>query len=282
MIGIKDNDNNRVLLRALGLREITCGLGILTRPAPRGHPAGWLWARVAGDAMDLALLGRALASNNVERNRLAAATAAVAGITGLDLIGGRQLGRDRQAAGKRATSARLVDVKKTITINRPPEELYRFWHDFQNLPRFMRHLESVQVAGGGGRRSHWMAKAPAGKKVEWDAEIVDDRPNELIAWRSLEGADVDNSGLVRFTPAPGGRGTQVHVELQYNPPGGRAGAKIAKIFGEEPAQQVEDDLRAFKQVVETGEVVLSEGTLGGAGTHIIQRPAQPPAEGAWA
>ena len=167
-----------------------------------------------------------------------------------------------------------MNVTKTTTINRPPEELYRFWRDFENLPRFMRHLEAVKVTAPG--RSHWKAKAPAGQTVEWDAEVTEDRPNELIAWRSLEGADVANSGSVRFTPATGGRGTVVRVEVQYDPPGGKAGALVAKLFGEEPEQQVQDDLRAFKQVIETGEVVLSEATVDG--THIVQRPAQHPEE----
>jgi uncharacterized membrane protein len=125
------------------------------------------------------------------------------------------------------------------------------------------------------RRSHWKARGPAGKTVEWDAEIIDDRPNERIAWRSLEGADVENSGVVRFVKAPGGRGTEVHVEIRYSPPGGVLGAWLAKLFGEEPGQQVEDDLRALKQIMETGEVVRSEGTLGGR--RALQRPAQPPA-----
>jgi uncharacterized membrane protein len=162
-----------------------------------------------------------------------------------------------------------MHVKKAITVNRSPDEVYRFWHDFQNLPRFMDHLESVKVTGD--RRSHWKAKAPAGKTVEWDAEIVEDRPNELIAWRSVDGADVRNSGSVRFVPAPGGRGTEIRVELEYAPPGGVIGATIAKLFGEEPAQQVGSDLRRLKQVLETGEVVKSEATV-----HGRSHPAQPP------
>jgi uncharacterized membrane protein len=164
-----------------------------------------------------------------------------------------------------------VKVKKVVTIDRSPEELYGFWRNFENLPRIMRHLEAVQVTEAG--RSHWKVKAPAGQTVEWDAEVTEDRPNEMIAWRSLEGADVKNSGTVRFTPATGGRGTWVHVELEYDPPGGKAGALVAKIFGEEPEKQVYDDLRAFKQIMELGEVVLSDGTL--ESTHLVQRPGQP-------
>jgi len=151
-----------------------------------------------------------------------------------------------------------MDVKQAITVNRPAEELYQFWRNFEQLPRFMSHLESVVVASDG--RPHWVAKAPAGATVEWDAELVEDRSNQLIAWRSMQGAEVKNSGSVRFISAPGNKGTEVHVAMQYDPPGGKLGAAAAKLFGEEPNQQTKDDLRAFKQVMETGEVVLSEGT----------------------
>ena len=161
-----------------------------------------------------------------------------------------------------------IPVNKSIVVNAEAEELYQFWHDFENLPRFMRHLESVTVLDG--RRSHWKATGPAGTTVEWDAEIIDDRPNELIAWRSVEGADVANAGTVRFRPAPGGRGTEVTVELEYDPPGGVVGKTIAKLFREEPGQQVHDDLRAFKQVMEVGEVVLSDASL-----HKGPHPARP-------
>lgn len=154
-----------------------------------------------------------------------------------------------------------VKVEKTTTINRSPEELFRFWRDFENLPRIMSHLESVKVTGG--NRSHWVAKAPGGSTVEWDAEIYNEKENELIAWRSLEGSDVDNAGSVRFTPATGGRGTEVRVTLKYDPPGGVIGAAIAKLFGEEPAQQVQEDLRRFKQFMETGETATTEGQPSG-------------------
>ena len=174
----------------------------------------------------------------------------------------------------------MLHVKKSVTVNCPREDVYQFWRDLENLPRFMLHLESVKTAGD--RRSHWIAKAPAGKTVEWDAEIIEERPNELIAWRSLAGSDVRNEGAVRFTQAPGDRGTEVHVELQYDAPAGRAGATIAKLFGEEPSQQIRDDLRRFKQVMETGEIVRSEGSLEGAGQGALkQRAAQAPEAEAW-
>lgn len=167
-----------------------------------------------------------------------------------------------------------MEAQSTVTINRSAAELYEFWRDFENLPRFMLHLELVEATGP--RRSHWVARAPGNKTVEWDAEITDDVVNERIAWRSLPNSDVPNTGVVRFVKAPGERGTEVHVELSYDPPGGKLGVLAAKIFGEEPQQQVRDDLRRFKQVVETGEILRSDGSPEGLGDSIIrQRPAQP-------
>ncbi len=154
---------------------------------------------------------------------------------------------------------RGIKVEKSVTINKSPAELYTFWRNFENLPRFMDHLESVKNTGAEGKRSHWVAKAPAGTTVEWDAEVINDKPNELIAWRSLENADVDNAGSVRFKEAAAGRGTEVKVSLEYDPPGGVVGATIAKLFGEEPSQQIEEDLRRLKRVMETGEIPTTEG-----------------------
>ena len=154
-----------------------------------------------------------------------------------------------------------VKVEKSVTVNRSPEEVYRFWRNFENLPRFMNHLESVTDLGN--NRSHWVAKAPAGSTVQWDAEVYNEKEGELIAWRSLEGADVDNAGSVRFEPAPEGRGTIVRVTLKYDPPAGKLGSLVAKLWGEEPSQQIDEDLRRFKQVMETGEIPTTEGQPSG-------------------
>ncbi len=147
-----------------------------------------------------------------------------------------------------------IKVSKSVTVNRPVEDLYAFWRDFENLPQFMNHLKSVKVMDGNGNRSHWVANAPAGQTVEWDAEIINEQANRLIAWRSLPDAQIANAGAVMFQPASGNRGTEVKVELEYNPPAGVLGALIAKLFGEEPEQQIDEDLRRFKQYMETGEV----------------------------
>lgn len=154
-----------------------------------------------------------------------------------------------------------IKVEKTVTINKPAAELYRFWHDFENLPRFMKHLQAVRVLDN--RRSHWAAKAPLGQTVEWDAEIINDQENHLIAWASTGDATVDNSGFVRFQPAPANRGTEVKVVLEYNLPGGVISAAIAKLFGEEPEQQIGDDLHRFKQMMEAGEIATNEGQPSG-------------------
>jgi uncharacterized membrane protein len=154
-----------------------------------------------------------------------------------------------------------IKVEKTVTINKPADELYRYWHNFENLPTFMKHLKSVNVYNE--KRSHWIANAPLGNSVEWDADILEDRQNEFISWASVEGADVDNSGFVRFKKAPGDRGTEVKVVLEYNPPGGALGATVAKLFGEEPEQQIGDELRRFKMLMETGEIATTEGQPSG-------------------
>jgi uncharacterized membrane protein len=169
----------------------------------------------------------------------------------------RALGRN-SARGERVSPVASVSrgegikIEKSVLVNRPAEELYRFWRNFENLPRFMDHLESVTVLDE--NRSHWVAKAPAGTRVEWDATIHNEIENQLIAWRSLPGAEVDNAGSVHFTPLASGAATEVRVVLSYDPPAGKLGAAVARLFGEEPSKQVEDDLRRFKQVMEAAEV----------------------------
>jgi uncharacterized membrane protein len=276
LIGLSDDDETRNTMFALGLREITSGIGILSRP----RAAGWIWSRVAGDVMDLALLGKALGSEETDRTRAGAATAAVLGVTVVDFLTGQQLGKGLGNGGERGAEAMPrerrrkasgVEVTEAITINRPRNEVYGFWRNFENLPRFMEHLESVEVIDD--RRSHWKAKAPVGTTVEWEAEIAEDRPNELIAWRSLSDSQVPNSGTVQFKDAPGNRGTEIIVELRYQPPGGKVGALVAKLFGEEPSRQVKSDLRRLKQVIEIGEIVRSDASI-----HQGPHPAQPPRE----
>lgn len=259
LIGV---DDRCVLIRSLGLREILSGAGILAQR----RPAGWMWSRVAGDAMDLALLGAAIrAPRSRYSNRVAWATAAVAGVTLVDVIVSRRLTQSMAKDG-------LIPVVKSITINRRAEDLYLVWRRFENLPPMLPHLTSVRAVSE--TRSHWVVRGPAGTSVEWDADITEDRPNEVIAWRAVPGAEIRHSGSVRFRPAPGGRGTEVTVAMEYAPPAGMLGSAVAMLFRAEPGQQVYDGLRAFKQIMETGEIVRSDASL-----HKGMHPAQPPAVG---
>lgn len=252
-IGVEDNPK---LMRAVGARELTAGLGILSQR----RPANWLWSRVAGDAMDLSMLANAARSPAARRDRIAIAMAAVAGVTVLDLLASMD-NQQRKLHGQGATASGDVWVEKAITINRPAADCYRMWHDFESFPRFMKHLESVRMTGP--NRMHWVAKGPAGSLAEWDAEITADEPDRHIAWRSLEGSQVDNEGTVRFENAPGGRGTIVRVQMRYRPPAGAAGALVARMFGEEPSVQMDEDLRRFKWLIETGEIPTTVGQPSG-------------------
>jgi uncharacterized membrane protein len=189
--------------------------------------------------------------------------AAVVG-AGLAYRGARGRSRVYRALGIR--SVREADrsgivVEKAVTIGRPLEEVYRFWRDFENLPRFMRHLESVRP--GPGRRSHWVARGPAGRRIEWDAELTDEQPHRRLAWRTVAGADVEHAGRVEFQSGRAGGETVVQVTLTYRAPAGQVGAVVARLLGEEPAQQVTEDLRRLKQMLEAGENPTTEGQPSG-------------------
>ena len=253
------------LIRLYGLREIGAGLMIFSQGR---KPVTGVWSRVAGDALDLATLAAAAVHPRTNKAGVAFATANVLALTAVDVMCAQALSRQTGAM----TDSGAIRVKRSAIVNRPPEDVYKFWRDLQNLPKFMYHIEDVRMTDE--RRSHWVAKGPAGKRVEWDSEITEDCANELIAWRSLPGAEVYNAGSVRFEPKPGSRGTIVRVDMEYYPPGGVAGAAVAMLFNEAPEQQIYDDLRRLKQVLETGEVVRSDGTPEGSG-QVMQRPAQP-------
>jgi uncharacterized membrane protein len=180
------------------------------------------------------------------------------GVTG-HCYGYQALGIDTADEAAKRRAAEGFHVVHSTNINKSPQELYGYWRQLDNLPNIMSHLESVRVTDD--RRSHWTASAPAimGGTVEWDAEIIEDIPNERISWRSLPDADADNCGSVQFALLPGDRGTAVRVELSYSPPAGRLGKWVAKLFGEAPDQQVREDMRAFKRMMEIGELLSVEG-----------------------
>lgn len=237
------------VIRTMGAREIASGVGILTQRAPSAA----IWSRVGGDVVDLAGLGAAFFSPSSKPTKLAAACVAVGGVTVLDVLCAQKMSQMPPPNG--------AAVEVSVAIGRSPEELYQFWRDFENLPRFMKHLKSVNRIGNG--RSHWIARGPAGTTIAWDAEITEDRANQAISWRSLEGSDVRHAGSIHFQAAPGARGTLVTVKMDYHPPAGALGSTIAWLFGEDPRQTVKADLRRFKQLMETGEVITTEGQPAG-------------------
>jgi uncharacterized membrane protein len=226
---------------------------------PRGVNVGRRERWISGIA------GAALVGFSMGRKRLRAVLVPLGGVLiGRAVTGrcevNRMLGRNSaRDEGRTGTIADLergggIKLEQAVVIERPREELFEFWRNFENLPRFMDNLESVTILGP--RRSHWVAKGPAGTRVEWDAEIEQEIGNELISWRSLPGADVDQVGSVHFSPVHNG-GTEVRVILRYAPPAGKLGGGVGHVLGEHPEQQVADDLRRFKQVMDAREVPSS-------------------------
>lgn len=232
LIGIRDRAGTRALLRFYGVREIGTGIGILMQR----KPSPWLWGRVAGDAVDLASLGAAMSSGRTDKTRLGVAAAAVAGVTALDVYCGRQMTESRTGR---------VRVTQTVIIDRPADEVYGFWRNFENLPQFLQHIQR-------------------------DTHIVQDRPSAMVAWRAETGAGVDNSGAVSFDRATGDRGTLVRVDLEYTSPRGAVGSTVAKVLGKDPGQQLDHALRAFKSTLEAGEVLKSDSSI-----HRGMHPARP-------
>lgn len=234
--------DHAAFLPLLGMRELVSGVGIL---AQTSHTQAWVRSRVAGDVMDLALLGAAWNARKTDRSRLAVAAAAVAGVTALDIVcSGRSTGAPRK-------------ITRSIVVQRPAAELYAFWRKLDHLPRLMTHLESVQTTSSGS--SHWVTKPIAGKRYEWDAEIIKDVPDQYLAWRSLPRSQVYHQGSVSFEALGERRGTLVSVRLDYAPPGGNVGVGITKLLGESPEQAIQKDLRRWKQLLETGEEATTEG-----------------------
>jgi uncharacterized membrane protein len=209
--------------------SIAAGAGLTAYGLTRLKRNGWMYAGLGG-----LLLRRGITQHCDVYEALGVNTAVSASDT-------------RAALG----GERGVNVLESVTINRPLEELYRFWRNLENLPQFMRHLSSVEKITD--TISHWKAKGPAGLIVEWDAEVYNEVANKLIAWRSLEGSDVVSAGSVNFDRAAAGRATRVTVHLQYSPPLGKVGAAVARLFGADAETEIREDLRRFKQMVETGQ-----------------------------
>ena len=252
--GVRNTSKTRTVMRLYGLRELAAGVGILAQR----RPAGWLWARVGGDALDLLSLASAARGRGADKTKVKIAIASVVGVTAADVFCANQLS-DGAQGGKRA---RIV---RTIIVDRPVEEIYQFWRNFQNLPRFITYVQSVRYTGD--RRTHWVVKGPAGRQIEWDAETIIDEPNRRIAWRSAEGSLFKNSGSVQFERAPGDRGTLVRVEIDLSSNRGAAGLGKLLQMGLGPA--VDHHLRNFKRLLEVGEIIQSEASVH-PGMHAAQ------------
>jgi uncharacterized membrane protein len=221
-------DRNRNISDVERWGSVAAGVGLALYGLTRRSGRGWLMAGVG------ALLLRRGVSGHCETYQA----------LGLNTAGG-----DTRHA---LSGTRGVIVEESVSINRPVEELYRFWRNLENLPRFMRHLESVERVTD--TLSRWRAKGPAGADVEWNAEIINEVPNKVIGWRSLEGSDVVSAGSVNFEDAGPGTGTRLRVRLQYSPPGGKMGATVARLMGRDAATEIREDLKTLKQLVESGQV----------------------------
>jgi len=264
--GTPDSPRSRRVIRTYGGREIGQGIAILSS-MPR--PAGWIWGRVAGDFLDIGSVAVGMLSRDGNVPRGTMAIASLLGVTALDYYCADQLSSKTPSTG--TTDEGRIRLAQSIIVGRSPDEVYAFWRNFENLPEFMRHLESVQETSNG--QTHWKTKAPGGTSVEWDAEITADEPGRRISWRSLPGSTVDNSGTVWFQRATGDRGTLIRVEMEYRPPFGKIGSVAASLFRENPKQQMYDDLRAMKQVLEVGEKSRSDASI-----FPTMHAAQPPSE----
>jgi uncharacterized membrane protein len=241
--------NHKSLVRAYGLRELAAGVGILTS----SEPGPWIWSRVAGDLVDLASLGSVLGGRGNSRGKAVFSIASVAGVTVLDVMCAQKLATN-------GGNGHACRAEANLIVNVSPQQCYEFWRNFENLPKFMDYLQSVRTTEG--NRSHWVAEV-GGQTFEWDAEIESDVPNERITWHSLPGSDVVNSGAVEFERAPGGRGTIVRVQMDYGNMMQALASAVATVAGKHPEQMIRKELVRFKQVMEVGEVITTEGQSSG-------------------
>lgn len=273
LAGVDETQRSRTVIRALGLRECGHAAALLLGPEKL------VWTRVVGDVLDIAVLAAGVARRGPGRRRRGIASAAALSVIGAaDLYAALRTTRTEHA--RHGGEHKHQTVRAAVTVQRSPEYVYGFWRNLENLPEFMYHLKTVTSDENG--RSHWVANAPIGQPVQWDAEIVEDQPGKRIAWQSVPGSGISNSGCVEFNPDNSGKGTEVRVTIAYEMPGGAIGKAVATLFGESPDQQVNDDLRRFKQILETGQVLRSDGSPEGPVSfrQMHQQAAQPVSKGA--
>jgi uncharacterized membrane protein len=268
LIGLPGDEDDQKVVRVVGLREIATGLGILAQ----ARPTPWLWSRVGGDAMDLALLRAAMDSPWARKDRVTAATLAVLGVTAADLLCSTKLTAE-PAPRSEAIESNDVHVMAAVTVQAPVSEIFAVWDGFQGLPRFMTDAATVQITGD--RQSRWTIPGPAGTSLEWDVQITATKPNEQITWRATEGGLFSAQGTMRFRTAPGNRGTQVIFDAHFSPPGGALGKTIAQPLAEVLNVKIANDLRRFKQLIELGEVAHSDDSIVPGPNPAQPRPRTP-------
>jgi uncharacterized membrane protein len=246
-----------LLTRAFGLRDLVAGAGILSAR----QPIGWMKARVAGDVVDLAMLLESYGSLESRQIGLKGATVLAAGVTTLDILCIKGLSTRPAAVIEGATRPAIIRAEASMAINKAPEECYRFWRSVENLPRFMKYLESVDVQNE--RASLWRLRLTSKKVAEWECVITSDTPNEEISWQSVGRTALDTSGMVRFEPRLSGPGAIVRVAMQYTPPAARFPVLADPLIEIVSEQQLKEDLRRLKSLMETGEIPTVEGQPSG-------------------
>ncbi|MDP9363870.1 MAG: SRPBCC family protein [Chloroflexota bacterium] len=239
------------LLRLYGLREIGHGAAILTRR----DPALGVWSRVGGGTLDLAALGAEFVDGNPKKVRVAVAAGVAAAIGAVDVVTAQRL----SAAGRQgngASGSGDKEAKRVITIGKSAEELDRLWREPDTLPRLLEGAAEVTVVDA--KRTRWKVNGPLGRTLQWETEVVEDRPGELLSWASASGADVTNEGSVSFRPGPPDWGTEVTLDLRFSPPAGPLGAAASLLPAAVPKLAVAKALRRFKHLAETGEIAKTE------------------------
>jgi uncharacterized membrane protein len=264
LAGVAGDDRTRTIVRLLGLREIATGAGLIAG----SHPAPWMWGRVGGDAIDLALLASAADDRGTNRKRLAGAAAITAGIATVDAICSAWL--TTAPATYPSRQAEPARVATAITVRAPASRVYEALANAQNLPRFVKSFASIDVRTP--RLIRWTATLPGGFSLEWEIEMTEEEPGERLAWQTREGSTFPAAGQITVRPAPADQGTEIRFTAALDPPGGELGTKIGDLFSGAIGTKIHNDLRRFKQLVELGEIVQSDASIA-AGPH----PAQPSA-----
>lgn len=265
LAGLADGSRTRAIVRLLGLREAATGAGILAG----ANPVPWMWGRVGGDAIDLALIASAIDTRGTNRTRLAGAAAITAGMTAIDAICSARL--TMAPAPRPAPPAEAVRVATAITVQAPSRRVYEALANAQTLPRFVESFAEIDVQDQ--RLTRWTVTLPGGMPLHWDVELTEEAPGERIAWRTREGSAFPASGQIDLRPSPANQGTEVRFTAAFDPPGGELGAKIGDLFTGAIGTKIHNDLRRFKQLIDLGEIVQSDASVAG-GPH----PARPSAE----